>query len=283
VIETHADLPSSPTLRRLWFVARVSLLLAGILAVKILVHRRHWEVLAPNPLFPALVASEVFLMGFLLNGVLMDYKESEKIPGELASALECLASETDSVRERHADAEVTGARALLAGFATDLLLWIRDGGVVTPLLNEFETLQRSIQRLAIWNPAPLQARLLLELATIRRHVYRIEVIRETAFIPTVYWMTYLGAALLLGGLMFAEIEPFGEALYFIGALTLLLLKLLFLIGDLDNPFSAAQARSVENVTVYPLALAVGRLNSSVGQGSAGEPAEAIHQADLPSP
>lgn len=283
MIETHADSPSSPTLRRLWFVARVSLLLAGILVVKILVHRRHWEVLAPNPLFPALVASEVFLMGFLLNGVLMDYKESEKIPGELASALECLASETDSVRERHADADVTGARALLAGFATDLLLWIRDGGVVTPLLNEFDTLQRSIQRLAIWNPAPLQARLLLELATIRRHVYRIEVIRETAFVPTVYWMTYVGAALLLGGLMFAEIEPFGEALYFIGALTLLLLKLLFLIGDLDNPFSAAQARSVENVTVYPLALAVGRLNSGVGQGSAGEPAEAIHQADLPSP
>lgn len=283
MIETHADSPSGPTLRRLWFVARVSLLLAGILVVKILVHRRHWEVLAPNPLFPALVASEVFLMGFLLNGVLMDYKESEKIPGELASALECLASETDSVRERHADADVTGALALLAGFATDLLLWIRDGGVVTPLLNEFETLQRSIQRLAIWNPAPLQARLLLELATIRRHVYRIEVIRETAFVPTVYWMTYVGAALLLGGLMFAEIEPFGEALYFIGALTLLLLKLLFLIGDLDNPFSAAQARSVENVTVYPLALAVGRLNSGVGQGSAGEPAEAIHQADSPSP
>ncbi|MFM8659784.1 MAG: hypothetical protein ACKOCI_00255 [Cyanobium sp.] len=261
----------------------MSLLLAGILAVKILVHRRHWEELAPNPLFPALVASEVFLMGFLLNGVLMDYKESEKIPGELASALECLASETDSVRERHADADVTGARALLAGFATDLLLWIRDGGVVTPLLNEFETLQRSIQRLAIWNPAPLQARLLLELAAIRRHIYRIEIIRETAFIPTVYWMTYVGAALLLGGLMFAEIEPFGEALYFIGALTLLLLKLLFLIGDLDNPFSAAQARSVENVTVYPLALAVGRLNSGVGQGLAGEPAEAIHQADSPSP
>jgi hypothetical protein len=283
VIETHADSPSSPTLRRLWFVARVSLLLAGILAVKILVHRRHWEVLAPNPLFPALVASEVFLMGFLLNGVLMDYKESEKIPGELASALECLASETDSVRERHADADVTGALALLAGFATELLLWIRDGGVVTPLLNEFETLQRSIQRLAIWNPAPLQARLLLELADIRRYVYRIEVIRETAFVPTVYWMTYVGAALLLGGLMFAEVEPFGEGLYCIGAITLLLLKLLLLIGDLDNPFSAAQARSVENVTVYPLALAVGRLNSSVGRGSAGEPADAIDQADSATP
>jgi hypothetical protein len=283
VIEPPADSPSSPTLRRLWFFARVSLLLVGILAAKILVHRRHWEVLAPNPLFPALVASEVLLMGFLLNGVLMDYKESEKIPGELASALECLASEAATVRERHVDADVTGALALLAGFATDLLLWIRDGGVVIPLLNELDMLQHSIQRLAIWNPAPLQARLLLELATIRRYVYRIEVIRETAFVPTVYWMTYVGAALLLGGLMFAEVEPFGEGLYFIGAITLLLLKLLLLIGDLDNPFSAAQARSVENVTVYPLALAVGRLNSSVGRGSAGEPADAIDQADSATP
>ncbi|MCX5932648.1 MAG: hypothetical protein NTW83_12705, partial [Cyanobacteria bacterium] len=96
-------------MRRVWFFIRVSLVLLSIVAAKILVHRRSWEVLAPNPLFPALVASEVFLLGFLLNGVLMDYKEGEKIPAELAAALECLASEARSVRELHPDAEVKGA------------------------------------------------------------------------------------------------------------------------------------------------------------------------------
>ena len=270
-------------LRRVLFFGRVSLLLLMILAAKILVHRMHWEVLAPNPLFPALVASEVFLMGFLLNGVMMDYKESEKIPGELASALDCLASEARSVQERQADADVGTALTLLAGFAKELLAWIRDGGVVTPLLNELDALQRSIERLALWNAAPLQARLLRELAGIRRHVYRIEVIRETSFIPTVYGMAYIGAGLLIGGLLFAEIEPFGESLYFIGAITFLLLKLLVLIGDLDNPFSLGQAGSVENVPVDSLAQAVDRLKRIVGHGSAGNLLNPLHQQASSSP
>lgn len=256
----------SPWRRRLWFFGRVSLLLVVILAAKIWVHRLHWECLAPNPLFPALVASEVFLMGFLLNGVMMDYKESEKIPGELAAALECLASETQSVRERHAQADVSGALALLVGFANDLLVWIRDAGAVPSLFSRLDAVQLSIERLGLWNAAPLQARLLDELAGIRRQIYRIEVIRETAFIPTVYGMAYIGATLLIGGLLFAEIEPFGEGLYFIGAITLLLLKLLLLIGDLDNPFSLAQERSVESVSVDPLALAVDRLSRIVAEG-----------------
>lgn len=255
----------SPWRRRLWFFGRVSLLLVVILAIKILVHRLHWELLAPNPLFPALVASEVFLMGFLLNGVMMDYKESEKIPGELAASLECLASEARSVRERHVQADVSGALALLVGFANDLLVWIRDAGAVSPLLSQLDAVQVSIERLGIWNAAPLQTRLLVELAGLRRLVYRVEVIRETAFIPTVYGMTYIGAALLIGGLLFAQIEPFGEGLYFIGAITLLLLKLLLLIGDLDNPFSLGQARSVESVSVDPLALAVDRLSRIVAE------------------
>jgi hypothetical protein len=255
--ETAAD--RRPWLRRLWFFGRVSLVLLAIAGTKILVHRLGWEMLAPNPLFPALVASEVFLLGFLLNGVLMDYKEGEKIPAELAAALECLATEARSVRELHPEAEVKGALALLAGFSEELLAWMKEAGVVATLLERFDDLQRSIERLGIWNAAPLQARLLLELANIRRTVVRIEVIRETTFVPSVYGMAYIGTGLLTGGLVLTDIEPFGESLFFIGVISFLLIKLLLLIADLDNPFAAAQAMSVENVSLLPLALAVDRL------------------------
>jgi hypothetical protein len=262
--ESHAN--RKPRLRRVWFFGRVSLVLLSIVAVKVLVHRMHWELLAPNPLFPALVASEVFLLGFLLNGVLMDYKEGEKIPGELAAALECLATEARSVREPHADAEVMGPLALLAGFSDDLLAWMKDGGLVTTLLNRLDELQHAIERLGLWNDAPLQARLLLELANIRRVVVRIEVIRETTFVPTVYWMAYAGTGLLTGGLIFTEIEPFAESLFFIGVISFLLIKLLLLIADLDNPFALGDAMSVENVSLVPLALAVDRLKRLVEAG-----------------
>lgn len=263
-IQTAED--RRPWLRRAWFFGRVSLVLLSIVATKILVHRMGWEVLAPNPLFPALVASEVFLLGFLLNGVLMDYKEGEKIPGELAAALECLATEARSVRELHPEAEVMGPLALLACFSEDLLAWMKDGGLVTTLLNRLDELQHSIERLGLWNAAPLQARLLLELANIRRVVVRIEVIRETTFVPTVYWMAYAGTGFLTGGLILTEIEPFGESLFFIGVISFLLIKLLLLIADLDNPFARGEAMAVENVTLLPVAFAVQRLKRLVEAG-----------------
>jgi predicted membrane chloride channel (bestrophin family) len=261
-IETHRF----PWLGRVWFFCRVGLILFAIVAAKILIHRMGWEVLDPNLLFPALVASEVFLLGFLLNGVLMDYKESEKIPGELAAALECLAMEAKSVGELHPEAEVVGALALLAVFGEELLAWMQDGGLDTALLNRLDELQHAIQRLGIWNPAPLQARLLLELANIRRVQYRIEVIREITFVPTVYWMTYVGTGFLIGGLVLTEIKPFGESLFFISVISFLLIKLLLLIADLDNPFGRGDVMSVENVSLLPVALAVSRLQELAEAG-----------------
>lgn len=260
------DANHSSRLRRIWFFGRVSLVLLSIVLAKILVHRMGWEVLAPNPLFPALVASEVFLLGFLLNGVLMDYKEGEKIPAELAAALECLAREARSVRELHPEAEVLGPLALLAGFSEVLLVWMEDSGLASTVLNRLDELQLSIERLGLWNAAPLQARLLLELANIRRVVYRIEVIRETTFVPTVYWLAYTGTALLTGGLILVEIEPFGESLFFIGVISLLLIKLLLLIADLDNPFALSNSMSVENVSLLPVSLVVDRLKQFVEAG-----------------
>jgi len=252
--------------RRIWFFVRVSLVLVGLAGVKILVHRQHWELLTPNPLFPALVASEVFLLGFLLHGVLMDYKESEKIPAELAAALECLGREARGAREFQPEGGVNQTLVLLSGFSEDLLAWMKDAGPTTALLNRLDDVQRSIERLAKTNPAPLQARLLLELAQIRRSIYRIGVIRATTFVPTLYGMAYIGTGLLTGGLLLTDIEPFGESLFFISAISLLLIKLLWLIADLDNPFSATEPGSVEHVSLQPLALAVERLQRVLDEG-----------------
>lgn len=255
----------SPSRRRVWFFIRVILLLISIAAVKIVVHQQSWEVLAPNPLFPALVASEVFLLGFLLNGVLIDYKEGERLPGELAATLESLATEVRGVREHLPEAELNGVLQRLAEFSSDLLEWMKVARSLTRLLESLDELQLSIERLRHCNPAPLQARLLLEIANIRRVIYRIETIRETTFVPSVYSLAYIGTGLLTGGLVFTDMEPFGESLFFIGVISFVLIKLLLLIADLDNPFATGDVKSVENVSLLPIVLAVQRLKGWASQ------------------
>lgn len=65
----------------------------AIVLIKLLAHQSNWEFLTLNSLFGAIISANVFLIGFLISGVLVDYKESEGIPGELSSSLEVLADE----------------------------------------------------------------------------------------------------------------------------------------------------------------------------------------------
>ena len=59
---------------------RVSAIVFVVLFAKLIVHFLEWEVISINPLFSGIVAANIFLMGFLLNGVLSDFKESERLP-----------------------------------------------------------------------------------------------------------------------------------------------------------------------------------------------------------
>ena len=60
--------------RRLKILAQVTTIVGLMVAMKLMLHRIGWEGISINQLFSALVASDVFLLGFLLNGVLSDYK-----------------------------------------------------------------------------------------------------------------------------------------------------------------------------------------------------------------
>ena len=64
-------------------VLRVILIAGVVIVLKLIAHWVGWEIISLNPLFSGIVAANVFLMGFLLTGVLTDYKESERLPGEL--------------------------------------------------------------------------------------------------------------------------------------------------------------------------------------------------------
>ncbi len=74
---------------------RVMSFVVVIILLKLVVHFFGWEIITLNAIFSGLIGANVFLMGFLLSGVLSDYKESEKIPGELAATLATIADELE--------------------------------------------------------------------------------------------------------------------------------------------------------------------------------------------
>ena len=234
-------------------------------ALKLLVRGLGLEMIPLHPLFTSLVASTVFLLGFLLNGVLADFKESEKLPGDLAASLEVLTMEIRAIPAHNPSAEVETHLQAVDGLAQGILAWLLEQRSTEEMLAHLNRCHGVVVQAAVLlrGCATLQARLMAEMATLLRLINRIETIRGTTFVPLVYWLAYAGITLLCGGLMFMVTKSALEALFFIFVIAFLLILLITLISDLDNPFGFAEAYSAEDVSLDVLLLALGRISAVV--------------------
>jgi hypothetical protein len=243
---------------------RVSVIVAAIIGAKLLVHFLGWEIISINPLFSGIVAANVFLMGFLLSGVLSDFKESERLPGELSACLENLAQEVSGIRFARPEAKVGPCLILLSQLSQDILKWFSRKHHTEELLEHVNGLTPQFAAMEQWTQATLVARLKQEQGNLRRTLIRIRTIRETSFIPSGYILADLVTILLCIGLILAKIEPFYESLFFVCVISYLMIYLLMLIRDLDNPFGYYERYSGEDVSLKPLEETVGRLAQIAG-------------------
>ena len=234
----------------------------GVCLLKVLLHRLGWEPLGANPLVSALVAATVFLLGFLLSGVLADYKESERLPAEIGSSLQCLTQEVRCVALIERECPVQGCQAAIAQLGGEILAWIQTQEPASKLQHAFTRVYSELASIGPWNPAPLQARLMLELANLQRSVQRIATIRDTAFVPSVYLLATLSSALLVVVLLLSRSGPLLETILFLAILSTQLFMLMRLIADLDNPFNYPHRGSLENVGLEPLQRAVEQLRTN---------------------
>ena len=99
------------------------------------------------------------------------------------------------------------------------------------------------------------------MAAILKLINRIETIRETSFVKLVYWLAYAAIGLLCGGLILMENTRLHEAIFFIVVISLMMIFLISLISDLDNPFGNGDAMSVEDVSLDVLTSAVERMKN----------------------
>jgi hypothetical protein len=238
---------------------RVTAVVALVVGAKLLVHGLGWEIISINPLFSGIVAANVFLMGFLLSGVLSDFKESERYPGELSACLENLAQEVRGIKMAKSEANVSSCLTHISQLSQEILHWFHKKRRTSELLELVNDLTPQIATMEQWTQATLVARLKQEQSNLRRTLTRIHTIRETYFISSGYLLADLTTILLCIGLIFAKIEPFYESLFFVIVIAYLMIYLLMLIRDLDNPFGYYERYSGEDISLKPLEDAASRL------------------------
>jgi hypothetical protein len=243
---------------------RVVAVVAVLMVAKVLIHYLRWEIITINPLFTGIIAANVFLMGFLLAGVLSDYKESERLPGELGACLENMAQEVVGMRVSKPEAVVGPCLIALAQLSNDIHAWFYKKLDTEMLLGQVNALTTDFGMLEPWTQSTFVARLKAEQSNLRRTLIRIETIRDTNFVAAGYMLAYLITGLLCAGLVLAQMDPFHESLTFTGVIAYLLVFLLLLIRDLDNPFGYYERLSGADVSLVTFENTMKRLAQIAG-------------------
>ncbi len=229
---------SKRTIWQKWSIAfKVAPIVALVIFLKYLTHSYGYEVMELNALFTSLVAGTIFLIGFLISGVLSDYKESEKIPNELAASLKTLFDDTYTIyktknsntAKQFIDFQISLQNVLMDWFykkeRTKTLL-----GKISEM-NEFfiEFDKEGVQIAYI-------IRMKNEQNNIRKLIMRIDTIRDTDFIGSAYAILEAMGFVTAVGLILIKIEPFYASIFLSSLITFLITYMVFLIKDLDNPF-----------------------------------------------
>lgn len=231
----------------------------SILLIKLIVHQLGYEFLTLNSLFSAIVSANVFLIGFLISGVLVDYKESEKLPGDLATSIEALSDEITIISKNKKAKIANQALEHISILATTILQWLhkkKETQHIFDLITQLNTYFLAFEPLT---QANFIVRMKQEQNTIRKIVTRIQTIKETSFNVSGYAIAEIITGLLCLGLIFTKIDPYYESLFFVAFVSFILIYMLFLIKDLDNPFGYNEENLSEEVSLRPLSDLIVRL------------------------
>ena len=256
--------------RRLRLLRRVSLIALALCGIKVVVYLLNLEVWNLSGLFASILASVVFLVSFLLSGVLTDFKESEKIPGMISAALETLSLEIQAIPAYNPKATINGSLESVFDLGLTMREWLLEK-VSTPevYVSHRRAHAEVVFAATFLSSSTLQGRLMGEMSTLLLLTNRIKVIRETSFVPLVYWMADLAAFLLCVGLVLARTSALVESLFFLFVIAFLLNFLLRVINDIDNPFSWSDQNSAEQVCLSVLDETLNRLQDALPISAAG--------------
>lgn len=236
-----------------WRLAfRVAPLVAGIAVAKFVLDALGWEGLSPNPLYTSLVAATVFLLGFLLAGVLADYKESERLPGELAVSLEAIADECLILYEAKRATAARECLGHLRQLAGSLRRWFFEQERTGAVLDSISGLNRYFLAFEPLTQPNFIVRLKQEQTAVRRAVTRIHMIRETSFVGAGYAIAELASFLLLVALLLMNLAPVAQELLLVSIVAFVLIYMIRLIRDLDDPFDYASGNGMAEVSLHPL-------------------------------
>ena len=218
---------------------KAAIVAAVVLTGKFFSDRYGFSQITINTLTSSFFAGVFFTISILFTTAMSDFKEAEKIPGEMAVLMKALRNDAklacavgnDCIETKDIVSHVEGLLgAILNNFKSNC--WHK-----TYLDKQFEKINEDITGLSIKNVAvTVLAKIRENLTNVDRLSHRIDYIGYTDDIPGAYIVSDIALAAVFLIFIFSKNEWGVGGMVLFGAITFVLSAIIFLIHDMDNPF-----------------------------------------------
>ena len=212
-----------------------------LLVIRTVIDLNGLDTVPINPVVGAFISGAIFTIAIIFTGTFTDFKESEKVGGDLAASLKALYNDS-RVLPLTDEAPARVFRAHVRDLHRTMNHCFKDNSWNLADINrEMDKINNDIRILAYANVAPpLIAKLRNELGVIDKMTNRIEVIIRTDFIPAAYALAEIATASVIVLMLFVKIDPLLEATVIFAVIASMLIGLVLLIRDMDNPFEIGE-------------------------------------------
>lgn len=232
---------------RIFFIALIVASL--VVAAKYILHYLQLEPIQVSSLHGSVISGVIFVIGFLLSATLADYKESERLPAEIASALESMHEDVLSLEENYPKFKASSYQTQLHKISVAFLSDLRNPKNTTARAELHALNKYHAQMESAGVPANFIVKLKQQQALLLRHLFRVNYIQRITFVPSANILAWSIVILAAALLLLTNMDPFVSSTIITGAIMFILTYVLQLIRVIRTPFHA-EGKTRDDISLF---------------------------------
>lgn len=201
-----------------------------------------------------IITGGIFLVGFMLAGTLSDYKESERLPALMASALESIEDTLKVAYLFKSNFDLQAQKQKLFRVTDGIIRYFSHQETEAEVYRRMEELTEvaiHVERTGMGSTTSWVKR---EQANLRQFFARTTVIKRTHFLATGYAFLEVLTVVIILVLLVSRFESFVLSLLLVSFLTHIFTYMIYLIRDIDHPFEYPANGKVRaaDIDLFPL-------------------------------
>lgn len=233
------------------------LIMLPVVGLKYLFHELQWEVVTLGSFHTSVITGAFFVLGFILSATIADYKESERIPAEVASIIQTMHDDAVTIHQQYPKFKLKPFTSKMLHIARSFVSDVRDKKIETH--EDIHSLNASfldMERAGV--PANFIVKLKQQQAQLLRALLRVSYIQRIRFVPSATILARVVVILAITMVLLTEVEPFYSGLFLLAIISLVIIYVSRLIDVISTPFQKG-GRTKDDVSMFLINQTIQRL------------------------